>query len=112
MFEFLNFLSDSDLTDECTEHCLTERLNCVGTCMGDSSCLYDCDIVLGNCIYRCPCQIGCPLGCAGCESSFCNCRYPESNSDYLECQEKSLYLPKNIMLYKKEQNLTYSRLIT
>ena len=66
-----------------------DRLACLEECL-DDVCSYECDISFASCINSCPCQSDCPLGCEGCQSSFCKCRDADLSPEFLECKEMIL----------------------
>ena len=87
--------SDEQLGIECLSLCSSDNDNCVDGCVGNSTCTIECASDQIECMYYCPCQDGCPSGCNGCETLFCEavqCRDPESSPDFNECKERDLKL--------------------
>ena len=84
----LNYLSDYEISNQCTNHCLSERSDCIAPCLNNSTCLYECDVAFGACFNSCPCQIWCPEGCHNCDSPFCKCSEPDNNDEYRQCEER------------------------
>jgi hypothetical protein len=61
---------DQELADQCEAGCTSDLGVCLSGC-SDASCQEKCYTNYNNCSFRCPCNIFCPDGCAGCENEIC-----------------------------------------
>ena len=53
-----------------------------------TNCLVECGRVLNECNTGCPCELGCPNGCAGCANPICVCgdqSTPENDENLKNC---------------------------
>ena len=48
------------MTYECCEYCTHEAALCIGGCVNNSTCTYECGIQAASCKFYCPCAEGCP----------------------------------------------------
>ena len=48
------------MTYECFEYCTHEEALCIGGCVNNSTCTYECGIQAASCRFYCPCAEGCP----------------------------------------------------
>ena len=83
--------NDEQLALDCIDQCIATHDHCRHECDKNAQCLIECGGALNQCLTYCPCQSGCPSGCVGCQSPFCQafqCDDPEANEDYVACQEK------------------------
>ena len=49
-----------------------DYVDCTLQC-SSTNCLVECGRVLNECDTSCPCELGCPNGCAGCANPICVC---------------------------------------
>ena len=75
------------MAHECSQFCDDVEEKCLVDCKGDASCDVGCRFDAVDCTYHCPCYPGCPSGCGGCPSSFCQCNDFESSPDFLACEK-------------------------
>ena len=90
----LSVLSDQCPDDELSHQCARECYSLVQACQDqcgqlmDYHCMSECDFELEECIQFCPCHTGCPDGCSGCNTPFCQCNDKTANPDYNNCIEQ------------------------
>ena len=82
------FRSDFELGTECYDECVEEFSDCERNCRNNTECIFECHYVETDCQMSCPCFQKCQNGCTNCQSSYCNCREPETGFDYLKCKER------------------------
>ena len=78
--------ADHILGEACVGYCSTINVECIEKCSGNRNCIEFCNSNQAKCINSCPCYGECADGCGDCESSFCQCVDPESNSDFINCE--------------------------
>ena len=83
----LGYFSDINLANKCFEHCEALFDGCKPRCLENPQCLLECSQGLANCIVHCPCFEKCPQGCEDCHSGFCECLNPDTNDDFVKCEE-------------------------
>ena len=72
---------------KCLNHNLVLYFDCVDVC-GDDNCKLTCGLTFIESVNECPCYEFCPTGCENCDNEFCKCADPESNLDFIQCQER------------------------
>ena len=55
---------------------------------GSADCVIECNKNLSTCLSSCPCMEECPQGCVDCGHPLCACNEPETNPDFLACEDQ------------------------
>ena len=81
------YLRDENPAIECQNYNLAVYNECFDVCDG-KTCELECGQTLFEEMKKCPCYDFCPSGCSGCSSVFCKCLYPNTDPEYVKCQER------------------------